>query len=310
MRNRIQPWHLAVLVVLVCAVGVGVARWYPELQTYDAARMLSTLPAEQATLLYLDAAALRKDGVLGLLAGSRAVEEPDYRQFVTQTGFDYRTDLDGVAASFVEGSAFITARGRFQWKRLNAYAESQGGQCRGAVCTMAGSRPERNISFYPLQSNVLALAVSPQTAAVMQIGPGRRQSEASPPALLRDPVWMSVPPAVFENLDLFPGARSFLSPLAHASQVTFAAGPKGTGIELRLQVNCATPEAAAELARQLSDTTGLLKKLIEREHSTTGPRDFSTILTAGNFQQQQSQVIGTWPVERAFMEALASGQAQ
>jgi hypothetical protein len=291
---------------------VGVARWYPELQTYDAARMLATLPAQQATLVYLDAAALRKDGVLELLAGSRAAEEPDYRQFVTRTGFDYRTDLDGVAASFVEGSAFITARGRFQWKRLNAYVESQGGQCRGAVCTMSGSRPERNISFYPLQSTVLALAVSPQTAAVMQIGPGqpRLQNAATIPTAIRDPVWMSVPPAVFENLDLFPGTRSFLSPLARASQVTFAAGPKGSGVELRLQVTCATPEAAAELARQLSETTGLLKKLIEKEHSAASPRDLSAILTAGIFQQQQSQVIGTWPVERGFMEALASGQVQ
>ena len=145
MRNRLQPWQLAVLLaVLLCAVVAGITRWYPALQSYDAARLLSTLPEDHATLLYLDAGALRKDGILEMLAGSRATEEPDYRQFVEQTGFDYRNDLDAVAASFAQGSAYFTVRGRFQWKRLNAYAESQGGQCRGAVCTMAGSRPERS----------------------------------------------------------------------------------------------------------------------------------------------------------------------
>ena len=110
VRNRFQPWHLAVLVVLLGAVAVAVGRWYPELETYDAPRMLATLPADHATLLYPDAGALRKDGILALVAGSKAVEEPEYRQFVGQTGFDYRTDLDGIAASFAPDGVYFIAR--------------------------------------------------------------------------------------------------------------------------------------------------------------------------------------------------------
>jgi hypothetical protein len=43
---------------------------------------------------------------------------------------------------------------------------------------------------------------------------------------------------------------------------------------------------------------------------TPNPRDLSGVLVAGTFEQRQSIVIGTWPVERGFVEALASGQIQ
>ena len=312
MRKRLQPWQLAVLVVLLCAVALGVGYWWLTPPAYDAARLLSALPEDRATLLYLDAGALRKAGILDLVAGSKAVEEPEYRKFVEQTGFDYRTDLDAVAASFAPGGTYFTVRGRFHWKQLSAYAESQGGQCHDTICTMAGSAPDRKISFYPLQSNVLAMAVAPQPTAVTRIAAGHGTQSGNPaPALANEPVWISVPPPVFESLDAFPGGtRSFLSPLARAAKITFSAGPKGGGIELRLEVTCATPEMAAELVQKLSDTTGLLKKMLGREHLTPNPRDLSGVLVAGSFEQRQTQVIGTWPIERGFVEALANGQIQ
>ena len=310
MRTRLQPWQLAVLGVLLCAAAVGWGRWYLESRSYNAARLLSALPAERATLLYLDAGALRKDGILDLIAGSKAAEEPEYQAFVKQTGFDYRTDLDAVAASFAPGGVYFTVRGRFHWKQLNAYAESQGGQCHDAVCSMAGSTPDRKISFYPLQSNVLAMAVAAQPQAVTSVGAATDRSQAAP-ALATGPVWMSVPPPVFESWDAFPGGTgSFFSPLARAAKVTFAAGPKGNGIELRLEVTCGTPEMAADLAHKLSNTTDLLKKMLRREHPRPNPRDLSEVLVAGSFEQKQTQVIGTWPIERGFVEALANGQVQ
>jgi len=127
----------------------------------------------------------------------------------------------------------------------------------------------------------------------------------------RDPFWISVPAAVFNQPEAFPaGTRAFLSPLSHAEKVTFAAGPQGDRLQLRLEVICPTPEAAAELVKQFSSVTGLLKSMIEREHMTPNPRDLSGVLVAGTFEQRQSTVIGTWPVERSFVEALASGQIQ
>jgi hypothetical protein len=266
------------------------------------------LPADRATLVYIDTDGLRKSGLLALLAGSKAAEEADYRKFGEQTGFDYRTDLDAVAGAFVEGRVYIALRGRFEWAKLAAYAQGQGGQCRDAVCSMPGSSPERNISFYEVTPKVLALAVSPDPRGVTSIGASGRKIELPVPL---DPVWMSVPAAAFNRLDAFPdGTRAFLSPLARAEKVTFAAGPQGDRLQLRLEVVCPTADAAAELAKQLSGVTGLLKDMIGRAHMTPNPRDLSGVLVAGRFEQRAATVIGSWPIERGFVEALASGQIQ
>ena len=307
MLRRFRPWQLAIMVVALCVAAVAVARWWRISAPYDAARLISTLPAEKATVVYLDTAEWRRSGMLALLAGSKAAEEPDYRKFVDETGFDYRTDLDALAAAFVDNRVYATLRGRFSWKQLTAYAESQGGECHYSVCTMLGSTADRNISFYPLKSDVLALAVSTDPRAVSSIGTGSKLQMSVP----RDPFWISVPATTFNRPEAFPvGTRAFLSPLAHAEKIVFAAGPQGDRLQLRLEVACATPDAAAELVKQLTGVTGLLKSMIEREHMTPNPRDLSGVLVAGTFEQRQSTVIGTWPVERGFVEALASGQIQ
>jgi hypothetical protein len=286
-----------------------VVRWWRVSASYDAAHLVALLPSERATVVYIDTGLLRQSGLLDLVAGSKAVEEPDYRKFVDQTGFDYRRDLDAVAAAFVDNHVYITLRGRFQWKQLNVYAESQGGECLYSVCSMPGSSFERNISFYPLKSDVLALAVSSDPRAVTSIGPGGRRKIQLP--VPPEPVWMSVPAGVFTHLESFPdGTRAFLSPLARAEKVTFAAGPKGDRLQIRLEVACLNSAAAADLAKQLSSVTGLLKDMIERQHMTSNPLDLSGVLVAGSFEQSQSTMTATWPVERRFIEALAAGQIQ
>ena len=308
VRLRFRPWQLALLVVVLCGAAIAVVYWMRTAAPYDAERLLSMLPRDKATLVYIDVGALRKDGLLDLVAGSKAAEEPDYRNFVEQAGFDYRTDLDAVAAAFVDTRVYCTLRGRFQWNKLTAYAESQGGECHASVCGMRGSTPERNISFSRVTPEVLALAVSVDPRAVSSIGPGGQKVQLPMPM---DPVWISVPAAAFNRLDAFPdGTRSFLSPLARAEKVTFAAGPQGDRLQLRLEVACTSAEAAAELVKQLTGVTSLLKSMIERQHMTPNPRDLSGVLVAGSFQQRQATVIGTWPLERGFVEALASGQIQ
>jgi hypothetical protein len=305
---RLKPWQLAGAVILLCVAAVAAVRWIRVSRPYDAARLLAALPSERATLLYIDTGLLRQSGMLDLLAGSKAAEESDYRKFIEQTGFDYRTDLDAVAAAFINGSVYLTLRGRFQWKQLTNYAETQGGECHYSVCTMPGSTLERKISFFPLTNTVLALAVSPQPRAVIDITPENQKLSTTAPA---EPVWMSFPPSAFGNLDTFPaGTRAFISPLVSARRVTFAAGPKGERLELRLEVACPSPAAAEDLAKQLEGTTELLKRMIQRDSMTPNPRDLSGVLVAGTFQHKQDLVIGSWPVERGFVEALAAGQIQ
>jgi hypothetical protein len=173
---------------------------------------------------------------------------------------------------------------------------------------MPASTPDRHISFYMLSSNVLALAVSTEEHGVNLIGPNQWKN---PPHLPSEPVWISAPSFVFSDVKNLPtGTHSFLSPLAQADQVTFAVGQDGPRLQIRLEVSCATPAVAAAMAAQLTKTTELLKNMLQREHMTPNPFDLSGVLVAGNFEQRDKSVVGKWPIERGFVEALAAGQVQ
>jgi hypothetical protein len=92
--------------------------------------------------------------------------------------------------------------------------------------------------------------------------------------------------------------------------VTFAVGQQGERLQVRLEVLCNSAESAAGLVKQLTSTTDLLKNMLARDHLTPNPQDLSGVLTAGTFQQQDARVAGVWPIERGFVEALASGKVQ
>ncbi|HLW77263.1 MAG TPA: hypothetical protein VKS01_09755, partial [Bryobacteraceae bacterium] len=275
---------------------------------FDAVSLMAALPPDQATHLYIDVAALRKSGILDLIAGSSAEEDADYKNFVRQTKFDYRKDLDGIAGAFAHGNEYFALRGRFDWKGLKSYAESQGGKCVNAICEMPASEPGRYISFYTLGGNALALAVAGEERGVMVIGPDQWKSA---PQFPPEPIWISAPPFDFTDTKKFPaGTHSFLSPLVAAQHILFAIGPEGNRFAVRLEVECADAASAQALAKQLTDTTAYLKKMLEREHQTPNPNDLSGVLTAGSFEQKDARVVGKWPLERGFVEALTAGKIE
>jgi hypothetical protein len=305
VRTRLQPWQLALLVIALCAAALLFTRWRTG-RELTARNLVQYLPPDRSVHVYIDIAALRGGGLIDLLAGSKAEEEPDYRRFVEQTGFDYRSDLDAVAAAFLGSDVYMVLRGHFDWKRLKEYALAQGGECRNAVCSMPGSAPERNISYYPIRSDVLGLAVAREQQGTNMIGP---EQWKNPPPLPPEPVWISAPSYMFTDVSGLPaGTHSFLSPLAQAQEVTFAIGPQGPRFQIRAEAVCASPQAAADLANQLTSTTDLLRKMIAREHMTPNPRDLSGVLVGGSFEHQDRKVTGVWPVERGAIEALAAGQ--
>jgi hypothetical protein len=64
------------------------------------------------------------------------------------------------------------------------------------------------------------------------------------------------------------------------------------------------------MATQFSSVTDLLKKMLERDNLKPAPADLSSVLLAGRFDAQKDQVIGTWPIDRKFIESLVSGKAE
>src|SRR5690349_18360168 len=61
---------------------------------------LARLPSDNAAVLSIDFAALRRGGIFEMLSGPVVEEEPEYKTFVEKTAFDYRRDLDRAFISF------------------------------------------------------------------------------------------------------------------------------------------------------------------------------------------------------------------
>jgi hypothetical protein len=296
-----------VLVVLLCGIAIAAFFWWRKSRTFNDQQLIQSLPQARATHVFIDIEGLRRSGLLDLIAGSKSAEDPDYKAFVGETGLDYRTDLDAVAAAFSEGNTYLALRGRFVWKKLAAYAQAHGGKCAGGTCSMPSSRSGVFISFTPLRATVLAMAVSADEHGVTMIG---LQDWRKPPHLPAEPVWISVPSFALSNADLGAGTHAFLEPLSQAQEVMFAVGSAPQGFQIRLEAGCATPEIAELLTRRLSASTDLLRKMLEREKMTASPNDLSGVLTSGRFSQQNDRVNGTWPIARGFLESLAGGKAK
>jgi hypothetical protein len=300
----------AALLIITIASLCGVAVWGVARLRYHALRTtadwLQRLPTRDSMVFYVDFAALRKGGVLQMLAGSKVGEEPEYKVFVMKTEFDYTRDLDAVLACFTPHAKYLVVKGRFDWNSLASYAREQGGTCRDALCRMSGSTPERKISFFPLRPNLMGLAVRPDewAAADLQSTAARRRGLELPDA----PVWISIPPAMLKTgSDMPPGTRMFAHTMEDADDVSIAMAPSGNRFEARLNVQCRSERQAAALAAQLQAITAMLREMIAREHQTPNPRDLSGVLTSGTFNHLGTQVMGSWPLEKGFVEGLLGG---
>jgi hypothetical protein len=301
IRNR--TWIAAAALALAAA-----AFWYwQSRREMSPERLIEHLPPAEAVVLHIDVAALRRAGVLDLMAGSRAVEESEYKAFVTASGFNYREHLDTVVASFANDQAYLLLGGRFDWKALEAYAARQGGGCENGFCRMPASTPGRHISFFALRPAVMALATGPNPwgAAAM------RAAEKTRPALpaVSKPLWLYVPGAAFRSAGGMPaGTLLFAKALEEAESALLWVGPDGARLEAQLEATSKSEEAAVILKAQMEKVTDVLRKLISRSGGQPNPADLSGVLTQGSFRREGRRVIGRWPIERALLESLAGGR--
>jgi hypothetical protein len=318
-------WQLAVVLALVCAA-TGFFMWRAS-QRFNASRLMQSLPIDGAVKVYIDVDALRAAGLLDTIAGPKTAEDPEYRRFAEEIGFDYRTDLSAVAAVFAHGDFYAAARGRFDWKGLDDYARAQKGQCDGGMCFIPASQPDRYISFYPLTSGVLAMAVSGQPKGVKMVSAPEGWGgsvAAGGIAVPASAFWISAPGTDFKDLkNLPPGTLSFASPLAQAREVAFRVGPaqgaagaptgsgsSGTSFEIRMDVACVSPDSAAALARVFTSTTDVLRRLVVKQGAAPRRDDLTAVLVSGRFEVHESNVIGFWPMDRNLIASLVSDRVR
>lgn len=240
----------------------------------SSASLMEALPPGDGPVLYIDFAALRRSGVLDEIAGSPAIEEADYRNFVDATGFDYRRDLDGVAATFLAQGNFFVARGRFAFDRLARYAQVSGGRCIKDVCSLVGSSRERQISFQLLDSRTLAVGVSASDPfAVISVKRGNRQARA-----VDGVAWLLIPRSSLHPRPGLPGILNLnLAAMAPAIEATLRLGASKEGPALMLEADC-EDEAAAVRIRQG--------------------------LRGGDFQTVGKRVRGRWPLPVDWWKSL------
>ncbi len=306
LRNRkIRAVVLSLPVLFVAGAAVWGGVWYHS-RGARPADLLERLPTSDAVIVYADFDALRHSELFRLLEGSKVAEEREYQDFVQQSGFDYKRDLDSVLLAVAPSGKYLLVRGSFNWKKLERYVESQNGRCERSFCRLQGSTPDRRISFFPVQSGLMALAVSPDDSAALRMStPSGRAAPQVQPA----PLWISIPASVLQSGENLPAeAQTFARTLAHAESVILSLVPQNTGLRAELSVRCRSAEDAMDLARQLTRLTSLLRQTFENEHQTPNPADLTGVLAAGSFRQEGSRVSGSWPIERAFVRNLLGAE--
>jgi len=301
VNRRLRAILLILPIAAVCAASVWAGLWY-RARSEGPAALMRRIPATGAMLVYVDFDALRRAGILDLLSGPKIAEESEYREFTRQIDFDYRKDLDSVLLAVAPTGKYLLVHGRFDWKRLRAYVDSQNGRCYDSLCRMQGSTPERRISFFPVQSDLMALAVSNDDSAALRMS----SAAGEPPAEVPDaPLWVSVPPSVLQSEESLPAeTRAFAQSLEGARSVVLSFAPERERLTARLEVRCRNAQDAGEVAAQLTRLTGLVRQTFEKAHRTPNPADLTGVLTAGTFRTEDSRVFGQWPIEQPFVRNL------
>lgn len=306
MKFKPQPWQLVVLIALVCGLSIGGIVWYHS-TTLTPEALLKRIPSTDALVMWVDFAALRQAGFLQLLAGAKSAEDPEYKSFVYATRFDYMSDLDTALVSFPRsGGSYFLASGRFDWKSLRAYVTREHGQCINSLCRVVGSSPERHISFLPLRRDLMAMAVSTDQWAVNDLAAPKRGPYAAMPEGM---VWFRFPGSLPKAAGSLPdGAAPFARIVENSPLVTLSFVPDGQRLAAKLEIVCRSPQEAGDLASQFSATTEMARSLFAREHQTPSPADFSGIVTSGAFRTEGSRLLGTWPIDRSFVQNLLGTQ--
>ena len=268
--------------------------------TFD---LLRHLPHGDAAVLSVDVDTLRRAGILKLFAAAVGEQEQEYKAFVATSGFDYSRDLDRALLAFHPDSVYFLLHGRFDWKKLEAYTGSQGGSCFNGLCRMPASTPGRKISFFALRTDWMAMAVSVDDFAASRMS---EAAESGKVFTSEQPVWLFLTPRAMREAETFPsGTQLFVKAMQDTEGILLSVGASGAALEARLDAHCRSRKEAEVLTATLQKITRLLGDLIAREKAKPKAGDLAHLLMSGAFQQQDQRVIGRWPVEPAFLEALA-----
>ena len=263
---------------------------------------MKRIPVANPLVAYIDFDFLRRTGILEKLLGSKAAQDPDYQSFIDKTGFDAQEDLEAALLAFAPDARYILVKGQFDWKKLKSYARDQGGSCQASLCSLRGSAPQRNISFFPVRPNLMGMAVSQDETAARHL---QEENTRPDPEVPKAPVWVWIPPAALKSHEQFPsGTHMFASALERADQLTLSFDGDAGHWTIKLDARCRTEDDAIQLTSELSAATARLKQMLELEHHEPNPADLTGVLSSGAFQSTGARVSGQWRIEQVFVDKV------
>jgi hypothetical protein len=246
---------------------------------------LTMMPSDAHSMIYVDVAVLRQTPFIAGLrdwAPTPQQIDPEYAQFLRDTGFDYERDLDRIGIAYIrrgqDTTYLVVADGRFDRRKINTYTsqvgthESRGGR---EIFTVPVSGSPRKISFAFPHQNRIALTDDPDLPALLaqpMKGEDEREWRARFDRLAGSPIFAVIrqdPANVSALAQRAPGGLQSpqLSALLEQLQwVTLAGKPEGD--RLRVVVEGEAPTDA--VARQLSDF--LSGALILAQAGLNGPQ--------------------------------------
>ena len=181
-----------IVVAVLCLIGAGVAFYFihgfgknPVLAPGAPPDLFSFVPADAPLIVYGDVAAVKASPAFAngsVLFNPGVAEDPIYRDFVNQTGFDYSRDLDRFVLAIwpnEETSSTVLAErvrliavadGRFDHEKIDAYARKVGkasGDGGRVIYETPSALPGKGISFTFLAANRIAFAQGMSLDAVL-----------------------------------------------------------------------------------------------------------------------------------------------
>ena len=307
VTQRSSSWLLVLFVAILAAGIYGLVVWNRWGADPTLEFVLNRLPETKAVTVHVDFAEIRKAGLAELMAGTPVAEEPDYLRFVSESGFDWKTDLDAVTASKSGDDWYCFALGRFDMEKLRNFAMSRGGMCRNGVCEVAGATPGRLISFYPVSSRMLALASSKSQLAVYHLQ--SKPHPTWPGGVPEGSAWVSFNGSVLAGDPALPaGGRLFGKILASTERTTFSVVRGAAGLEVKMRAHSLDAPGAGNVKAQLEGVTKEFRGYFERMGQASSPADLSGLLLSGEFGVTGNETTGRWPVHTDFLKKLAGGE--
>lgn len=157
---------LAVAVLVLSAAGFwSYQRWNGQNRA-SRNDLLALMPAEASAVLFADLDELRHAPFTALLYRwvPQPQADPDYSQFVKDTGFDYERDLDRLAVAIIKrgqnSTLFAIANGKFDRQKISGYATKSGTVARTSrneIFSVPVAGSPKKIAFTFLRNDQVAL---------------------------------------------------------------------------------------------------------------------------------------------------------